>query len=124
MSTKSHQAELPKLADTERGCTDWLEVDQARIDLFAKATGDHQWIHVDPGRARHSPFGGTIGHGYLTLSMILPLLEQLHHVEAVTTKLNYGLNSARFPAPVPVGAKIRLAAPLAKVTGIAGECSS
>jgi hypothetical protein len=71
---------------TELGCTDWIE-------LFAKAADDHQWIHVDPERAKHSPFGGTIAHGYLTLSMILPRLEQLLHVEVVTTKLNYGLNS-------------------------------
>ena len=81
---------------------------------------DHQWIYVDPERARHSPFGGTIAHGYLTLSLILPLLEQLLEVEPVERKLNYGLNSVRFYAPVPVGAKIRLAARLAEVTEIAG----
>jgi acyl dehydratase len=120
MSTKATLAELPKLGGSDLGCTDWLEVDQARIDLFAEATGDFQWIHVEPERARHSPFGSTIAHGYLTLSMILPLFEQLLQVEAVTRKLNYGLNSVRFPAPVPVGAKVRLNARLAKVIEIAG----
>jgi acyl dehydratase len=119
-SRKVTLAELPKLAGIDLGCTDWLEVDQARVDLFAEATGDYQWIHVDPERAMHSPFGGTIAHGYLTLSMILPLYEQLLEVEAVTRKLNYGLNSVRFPAPVPVGAKIRLNARLAEITEIAG----
>jgi acyl dehydratase len=119
-SRKVTLAELPKLADTDLGCTDWLEVDQARVDLFAEATGDYQWIHVDRERALHSPFGGTIAHGYLTLSMILPLYEQLLEVDAVTRKLNYGLNSVRFPAPVPVGAKIRLNARLAEITEIAG----
>jgi acyl dehydratase len=120
MSTTATLAELPKLGGSDLGCTDWLEVDQARIDLFAEATGDFQWIHVEPERARHSPFGSTIAHGYLTLSMILPLFEQLLQVEAVTRKLNYGLNSVRFPAPVPVGAKVRLNARLAEVTEIAG----
>ena len=120
MLTKVTLAELPKLGGSDLGGTDWLEVDQARIDLFAEATGDFQWIHVEPERARHSPFGGTIAHGYLTLSMILPLFEQLLQVEAVTRKLNYGLNSVRFPAPVPVGAKVRLNARLAKVIEIAG----
>jgi acyl dehydratase len=120
MLTKATLAELPKLGGSDLGCTDWLEVDQARIDLFAEATGDFQWIHVEPERARHSPFGSTIAHGYLTLSMILPLFEQLLQVEAVTRKLNYGLNSVRFPAPVPVGAKVRLNARLAEVTEIVG----
>src|SRR5512132_2744504 len=120
MLTKATLAELPKLGGSDLGCTDWLEVDQARIDLFAEATGDFQWIHVEPERARHSPFGSTIAHGYLTLSMILPLFEQLLQVEAVTRKLNYGLNSVRFPAPVPVGAKVRLNAQLAQVIEIAG----
>lgn len=120
MPIKATVAELPELAGTDLGCTDWMEIDQARVDLFADATGDHQWIHVDSERAKDSPFGGTIAHGYLTLSLVLPLFEQLLSVEPVDQKLNYGLNSVRFPAPVPVGGKIRLAARLAEVNEISG----
>ncbi|HEY0715998.1 MAG TPA: MaoC family dehydratase, partial [Streptosporangiaceae bacterium] len=79
----------------------WTEVDQKRIDAFAEATGDHQWIHTDPGRAKNGPFGGTIAHGYLTLSLLIPMWSEILEVREVTTKVNYGLNKVRFPAPVP-----------------------
>jgi acyl dehydratase len=102
--------ELKALAGTDLGHTGWLEITQDRVNAFADATGDHQWIHVDPERAAVGPFGGTIAHGYLTLSMIIALFAELAEVRGVSMTINYGLNKVRFPAPVPVGAKIRLAA--------------
>ena len=107
--------ELTALAGAGLGHTGWVEVTQPRVDLFADATGDHQWIHVDPARAAAGPFGGTIAHGYLTLSMVIPLFDELLEVTGISMAINYGLNKVRFPAPVPVGAKIRLAARLAGV---------
>ncbi len=90
------------------GPTEWLRIDQSRIDGFAEVTGDHQWIHVDPERARqHSPFGTTIAHGYLTLSLCNFFLPQLLRVENVSMGVNYGANKVRFPAPVTVGSRIR-----------------
>jgi acyl dehydratase len=85
------------------GASDWLEIDQQRIDLFADATGDHQWIHVDPDRAAQGPFGGTIAHGYLTLSLVNLFLPQIVEVRGISMGVNYGSNKLRFPAPVPVG---------------------
>ena len=108
-------AELTALAGTDLGRTDWLEITQQRVDLFAEATGDHQWIHVDPARAAAGPFGTTIAHGYLTLSLVIPLFGQLLEVSGISMGVNYGLNRVRFPAPVPVGSKIRLAAALGPV---------
>jgi acyl dehydratase len=102
--------ELKALAGTDLGHTGWLEITQDRVNAFADATGDHQWIHVDPERAAVGPFGGTIAHGYLTLSMIIALFAELAEVRGVSMTINYGLNKVRFPAPVPVGAEIRLAA--------------
>src|SRR5436305_1880001 len=92
----------------EFGPSSWIVVDQARIDAFAEATGDHQWIHVDPERAAQGPFGQTIGHGYLTLSLI-PIMsyEVVPHDESDGMAINYGLNKVRFPAPVPSGSKVR-----------------
>ena len=87
--------------------TDWLPVEQSRIDLFAEATGDHQWIHVDPERAKDGPFGATIAHGYLTLSLANLFLPQLMEVQSVSMGVNYGCDRVRFPAPVPVGSNIR-----------------
>lgn len=87
--------------------TDWLEIDQQRIDLFAEATGDHQWIHVDPERAKAGPFGATIAHGYLTLSLANLFLPQLMEVQNVAMGVNYGCEKVRFPAPVPVGSRVR-----------------
>src|SRR5579875_1338926 len=95
------------------GYSDYLLVDQERIDRFADATGDHQWIHVDPERAASGPFGTTIAHGYLTLSLVPLLLAQVLRVEGVAFGLNYGSNKVRFPAPVPAGSEVRLGALLA-----------
>jgi acyl dehydratase len=95
-------------------------VTQERIDTFADATGDHQWIHVDPERAKDGPFGAPIAHGYLTLSLFIPLFTELLDVQGVTTKVNYGLNKVRFPSPVKVGSRIRLTAKLAEVEEVTG----
>ncbi|MFD5794601.1 MaoC family dehydratase [Streptomyces diastatochromogenes] len=112
--------ELKKLAGSDLGTSEWIEVTQERIDTFADATGDHQWIHVDPERAKEGPFGAPIAHGYLTLSLFIPLFTELLDVEGVTTKVNYGLNKVRFPSPVKVGSRIRLAARLASVEDVPG----
>jgi acyl dehydratase len=89
------------------GYSDWLEIDQHRINLFADATGDHQWIHVDPEKAAEGPFGKTIAHGYLTLSLANLFLPQIMEVNNTSMGVNYGCDKARFPAPVPVGSRIR-----------------
>jgi acyl dehydratase len=101
------------------GYSEWLLVDQARIDLFAEATGDHQWIHVDPGRAAAGPFGSTIAHGYLTLSLTNYFLPRIVEVRGFEAGINYGLDKVRFPTPVPVGSRVRAGAKLAAVTEIA-----
>ncbi|MEV6420093.1 MaoC family dehydratase [Streptomyces sp. NPDC051662] len=102
------------------GHSEWLEVDQKRIDLFAEATGDHQWIHVDPERAAAGPFGTTIAHGYLTLSLLPAFVPQILRVENVTMGINYGTNKVRFPSPVPVGSRLRASAVLTEVTEAGG----
>jgi acyl dehydratase len=107
--------ELKAQAGADLGRTGWVEVTQDRITMFADATGDHQWIHVDTERAAAGPFGSTIAHGYLTLSMVIPLFGELLEVSGVSMAINYGLNKVRFPAPVPVGSRIRLAAALGAV---------
>lgn len=112
--------ELKKLAGSDLGTSEWIEVTQERIDTFADATGDHQWIHVDPERAKEGPFGASIAHGYLTLSLFIPLFTELLDVQGVTTKVNYGLNKVRFPSPVKVGSRIRLTANLAEVEEVPG----
>ncbi|MFE5754142.1 MaoC family dehydratase [Streptomyces massasporeus] len=112
--------ELRKLAGSDLGTSEWIEVTQERIDTFADATGDHQWIHVDPERAKEGPFGAPIAHGYLTLSLFIPLFTELLDVQGVTTKVNYGLNKVRFPAPVKAGSRIRLTAKLAEVEEVPG----
>lgn len=100
--------ELQALVGRELGVSDWLEMTQERVDLFAEATGDHQWIHVDAQRAAtQSPFGGTVAHGYLTLSLIPMLAQQVYRLEGLKASVNYGLNGVRFPHPVRVGARIR-----------------
>ncbi|MFE6520429.1 MaoC family dehydratase [Streptomyces sp. NPDC057794] len=112
--------ELRKLAGGDLGTSEWIEVTQERIDTFADATGDHQWIHVDPERAKEGPFGAPIAHGYLTLSLFIPLFTELLDVRGVTTKVNYGLNKVRFPSPVKAGSRIRLTARLAEVEDVPG----
>ncbi|MEU8970726.1 MaoC family dehydratase [Streptomyces monashensis] len=101
-------AELLALSGRDLGRTDWLEITQERVDTFADATGDHQWIHTDPERAKSGPFGGPVAHGYLTLSLIIPLFGDLLRITGISMSVNYGLEKVRFPRPVPVGAKIRL----------------
>jgi acyl dehydratase len=113
-------AELDPLVGTNLGTSSWVEVDQSRIDTFAEATNDHQWIHVDPDRAKEGPFGTTIAHGYLTLSLLIPLWSELLDIREVKTKVNYGLDRVRFPAPVPVGCKVRATATLVEVEQIKG----
>jgi acyl dehydratase len=113
-------AELKKLAGSDLGTSEWLTVTQERVNLFADATDDHQWIHVDAEKARGGPFGAPIAHGYLTLSLFIPLFTELLTVEGVTTKVNYGLNRVRFPAPVPAGSRLRLAARIAAVEDVGG----
>jgi acyl dehydratase len=112
--------ELKKLAGSDLGTSEWIEVTQDRIGTFADATGDHQWIHVDPERAAEGPFGAPIAHGYLTLSLFIPLFTELLDVQGVTTKVNYGLNKVRFPSPVKAGSRIRLTARLAEVEEVPG----
>jgi acyl dehydratase len=102
------------------GYTEWREIDQDRVNLFADATDDHQWIHVDPERSADGPFGGTIAHGYLTLSLAAPLMSELIEVQGVKMGINYGLDRVRFPAPVPVGSRIRAGGELAEVTEVPG----
>jgi acyl dehydratase len=102
------------------GTSDWLEITQDRIDQFADATGDHQWIHVDPERAAAGPFGATIAHGYLTLSLSNALLPEIVEVQGVSMGVNYGVGKVRFPAPVPVGSRIRARAELVAADDVTG----
>ena len=102
------------------GHSPWLQVTQERIDLFAEATGDHQWIHVDPGRAATGPFGATIAHGYLTLSLVNNFLPQVVEVQGIAMGINYGLDRVRFPAPVRVGSRLRGGVQVLGVEDVAG----
>jgi acyl dehydratase len=110
--------ELAGLTGEPLGTSDWLEIDQDRVDRFADATGDHQWIHVDVERAANGPFGGTIAHGYLTLSLIPFLGAQVFSLETPGAKLNYGVNKVRFPSPVRVGSRIRSHVAMGEVTDL------
>jgi acyl dehydratase len=122
MTTTVHGLdELKNLAGTDLGCSDWLEVTQDRVNTFADATGDHQWIHVDAQKAESGPFGGTIAHGYLTLSLVIPLFNDLLEITGIAMSVNYGLEKVRFPSPVPVGSKIRLDAEVMAVEEIKGN---
>ncbi len=107
-------AELKDAVGKHLGYSDWLEITQERINQFADATGDHQWIHVDPERAAKGPFGACIAHGYLTLSLISMFLPQIIEVRGISMGVNYGTDKVRFTAPVPVGSRIRAGAELVK----------
>ena len=120
MTTLSGLDGLRAAEGRELGVTDWREITQAEVDAFAAATGDHQWIHVDPERAAASPLGGTIAHGLLTLSLAPAMTSSLLSFEGFAFALNYGYDRVRFPAPLPVGARVRLRATLASVKDIPG----
>lgn len=120
MTTTIRIADLPSLEGRDLGFSEYLEITQDRINTFADATNDHQWIHVDPDRAKDGPFGTAIAHGFLTLSLGIALWTELLDVSDATTKLNYGLDKVRFVSPVPVGSKIRMSAVVASVTEVAG----
>jgi acyl dehydratase len=109
---------LRDLAGEELGVSEWLEIDQERVNRFADATGDHQWIHVDVERAVAGPFGGTIAHGYLTLSLVPLLGSQVFSLETPGAKLNYGVNKVRFPSPVRVGSRVRDRITMGEVTDL------
>ncbi|HTU06991.1 MAG TPA: MaoC family dehydratase [Trebonia sp.] len=120
-ATTTTLAELPSFKGQTLGVSDWFEITQDRVNTFADATDDHQWIHVDVERANaESPFGGPIGHGFLTLSLFVPMWSQILRVTDATMGVNYGLNRVRFPSPVPVGSLIRLQATLVDVEEIQG----
>jgi acyl dehydratase len=112
--------DLSSFVGKELGTSSWIEIDQARINGFADATDDHQWIHVDADRAKDGPFGQTIAHGYLTLSLLIPMWTSILEVRDVRTMVNYGLNRVRFPSPVPSGSKIRAHATLTGFETIPG----
>jgi acyl dehydratase len=111
--------QLAAAVGADLGTSDWFEIDQDRVDLFADATDDHQWIHVDQERAAQGPFGGTIAHGYLTVSLIPALSKTIFSVETDGPRLNYGLNKVRFPNPVKVGSRVRAQATLAELVDVA-----
>jgi acyl dehydratase len=113
-------AGLREHAGTHIGYTEWQEMTQARVDKFADATDDHQFIHVDPEKAKQTPFGGTIAHGFLTLSLVAPVSQQLMRVTDAIMGVNYGLDRVRFPAPLPVGAQWRGGMEIVDVTEIPG----
>lgn len=110
--------DLHALVGVEIGNSPWVEVTQGHIDGFADLTGDHQWIHTDPDRAATGPFGTTVAHGYLTLSLLVPLLEQVLIIENRASSINYGLDKVRFPVPVPSGSRVRLTATLVEATDV------
>ena len=110
--------EIKSYVGKEIGVSDWHEIPQSQIDLFAEATGDDQWIHVDPERAKEGPYGTTIAHGYLTLSLLAPLMKTTYRIEGAKMAVNYGLNKVRFAAPVRVGSRVRVRVSLATVDEI------
>jgi acyl dehydratase len=110
--------DIESAAGEEIGTTEWVEITQERVDQFADATGDHQWIHVDVEKAKQGPFGGTIAHGYLTLSLVPWLGSQVFTLDTPGAKLNYGVNKVRFPSPVPVGSRVRAKVSVGEVTDV------
>ena len=119
-----HPAELQQAQGEHLGCSDWLVIDQNRINLFADATGDHQWIHVDPERAKDGPFGKCIAHGYLTLSLVNLFLPQIIDVQGISMGVNVGCEKIRFPAPVPVGSRVRGSGELVSAEEVKGGVQS
>lgn len=121
MTTTAAYADALSLAGTDLGTSEWLEITQDRVQLFADAVDDQQWIHTDPERAtKESPFGGPIAHGFLSLSLATKFWSELFELEGVTTKVNYGLDKVRFVSPVKVGARVRMSAVIAEVTEVPG----
>lgn len=121
MRTIASVEELKSLVGQEVAVSDWVLISQERVNLFAEATGDHQWIHIDVERSRkESPYGGTIAHGFLTLSLLPMLMESVISMPTSKMGVNYGLNKVRFPAPVPVGSKVRGRVALMEVEDIEG----
>ncbi|MER7798315.1 MaoC family dehydratase [Microbacterium sp. NPDC096154] len=121
MTTTATFDELTSLAGRDLGWTEWAEIAQDRVNTFADAVDDHQWIHTDPERAKDGPFGGAIAHGFLTLSLATRFWSELLETEGVTTKVNYGLDKVRFISPVPVGARVRMNAVIAEVEEVKGD---
>lgn len=120
MTTFASPTELAGSVGSHLGYSDWLEITQERINAFADATDDHQWIHVDPESAKNGPFGTTIAHGYLTLSLAVRFVSEIFSVEGVSMGVNYGTNKVRFISPVPVGSKLRAGGVLAGVDEVPG----
>mgnify|MGYP000128385624 FL=1 len=120
MKVFGNLSEFVAAAGSQLGPTEWMEITQDRVNLFADATDDHQWIHIDPERAAAGPFGGTIAHGLLTLSLLPHFMHQLYRVENVALAVNYGYNKVRFITPVKVGANVRASAVISKVDELDG----
>lgn len=120
MTTTVAYDDVAGLGGTDLGWTEWLEVTQDRVNRFADATDDHQWIHVDPERAKDGPFGGAIAHGFLSLSLTVKFWSELFDVTGVSTRVNYGLDKVRFVSPVKVGARVRMNAVIDEVTEVRG----
>jgi acyl dehydratase len=120
MTTIVDYADAAGLGGTDLGTSDWHVVSQEQVNLFADATDDHQWIHVDPERAKDGPFGAPIAHGFLSLSLTVKFWSELFDLTGVTTRVNYGLDKVRFVSPVKVGSRVRMSAVIAEVTEVAG----
>jgi acyl dehydratase len=120
MRTFTGLDDIRAAAGEDLGASEWFEVTQEGVDQFADVTGDHQWIHVDVERARNTPFGGTIAHGYYTLSLSPRLADDVYRFDGIAFGINYGLDRVRFPAPVPVGSRVRLRVELSDVTDVSG----
>jgi acyl dehydratase len=120
MKTITGLDELKQAEGETLGTSEWHDVSQEDIDAFADVTGDHQWIHVDPERAKDTPVGGTIAHGYYTLSLAPMFTEQVLSLDGFAFAINYGLNKVRFPAPLPIGSRVRMTAKLANLEDVPG----